>query len=167
MEDLKDTCAGVPHRHKVSSSFPNGAFLDGDEAVERIVEFVAASRHEAEARLYLSLHCLGGAIAKPAPDWSAFAFRQQPFLLQYQAWWATTGDPRLGDRCIRWVRDFRRQMDGFTEFAFINFPDRDLAADRKTLLRYYYAQNLERLIEVKRRVDPQDLFRFGMSIPTA
>jgi FAD/FMN-containing dehydrogenase len=167
MEDLKDTCAGLPHRHKVSSSFPNGAFLDGDEAVQRIVKFVAASEHEADARLYLSLHCMGGAIAAQDPASSAFAFRRKPFLLQYQAWWATTGDPHLGDRCIRWVRDFRREMEGFTEFAFINFPDRDLASDRKELLRYYYAQNLDRLIGIKGRVDPEDVFRFGMSIPTA
>lgn len=167
MEDLQDTCAGVPHRHKVSSSFPNEAFLKGGKAVERIVSFLAESRHEPEARLYLSLHCMGGAIARQDPKSSAFAFRRKPFLLQYQAWWATTGDPELGDRCIRWIRDFREEMEGFTEFAFINFPDRDLAAERKELLRYYYAENLDRLIEVKGRVDPKNLFSFGMSIPTA
>lgn len=165
MEDLQDTCAGVPHRHKVSSSFPNQAFLEDGEAVGRIARFLAGSPVEAEARLYLSLHCMGGAIARQDPASSAFAFRRKPFLLQYQAWWATTGDPHLDERCIRWVRDFRQEMEGFTEGAFINFPDRDLASEREELLRYYYAQNLDRLIEIKGEVDPKNVFRFGMSIP--
>ena len=58
------------------------------------------------------------------------------------------------------------------EGAFINFPDKDLvpnpetAEGRKALLRYYYAGNLERLIAIKRKYDPENFFTFQMGIPT-
>jgi hypothetical protein len=165
-QDLADTCAGIPHRHKVSSSFPNRRFLDGDDAVRAIVDYLAGSRHEPEARLYLSLHCMGGSIAAKPADWSAFAFRDKPFMLQYQAWWAGA-DRELQRRCLDWVTGFRKRMADYTEFAFINFPDADLASDRKQLLRYYYAGNLDQLIAIKRSYDPHNLFDFGMSIPIA
>jgi hypothetical protein len=162
-EDLVNTCLGVPHRHKVSSSFPDPGF--GDEAMEAMVAFVSKAPPTTEGRFYLSLHCLGGDVARRDPSSSSFAFRDRPFLLQYQAWWVA--DPALDADCIRWVRDFREKMVPYTGFAFINFPDRDLAQDRKKLARQYYAHKLGGLISVKRRLDPEDVFAFGMGIPTS
>ena len=163
-EDLSETCAGIPHRHKVSSSFPKGTAVD-EKAIAAVVQKIGKTSWDARARLYLSLHCMGGAIAKRSPQFSAFAFRDKPFILQYQAWWAG-GDAALEKHCCGWISDFRKEMAPHTEFAFINFPDASLAQDRKQLLRYYYGGNLETLIEVKRRYDPDDLFSFGLSIPT-
>ncbi len=162
-EDLVNSCAGVAHRHKVSSSFP----VAGSEAevVCKAAEVVAQGPPSAEGRYYLSLHCLGGAIAADHVPPNSFAFRDRPFLLQYQAWWVS--DPDLDDLSIGWVRDFREKLAGLTEGAFINFPDRDLADDRRDLLYQYYGDNLDDLIEVKYRVDPDDIFHFGMSIPTS
>lgn len=162
-EDLANTCAGISHRHKVSSSFP----VAGAEAevVSRAAEVVAQESPSAEGRYYLSLHCLGGAIAADLVRPNSFAFRDRPFLLQYQAWWVS--DPALDDLSIGWVRDFREKLAGITEGAFINFPDRDLADDRRDLLDQYYGDKIRDLIDVKGRVDPGDVFHFGMSIPTS
>jgi hypothetical protein len=117
---------------------------------------------------------MGGTI-KGDPVWneqSCFAFRDKPFILQYQAWWANRDDRALGQRCLAWVRDFREKMKPYTEGAFINFPDKDLVPNSETpegrnaLLRYYYAGNLELVIAIKRKYDPENFFNFQMGIPT-
>jgi FAD/FMN-containing dehydrogenase len=45
--------------------------------------------------------------------------------------------------------------------AFLNYADRDLADPA----RAYWGRNLERLIEIKRRYDPNNLFRHALSVP--
>lgn len=47
--------------------------------------------------------------------------------------------------------------------AYQNFTDRSQC----NWPRPYYGQNLERLVEVKRTWDPDNLFRFPQSIPVA
>ncbi len=168
--DLSQTCAGIPYPHKVSSCFPRPGF--GDDGDRAITEFVSASAHLPEARLYLSLHCMGGAVGRGG-ERSSFAYRDRPFMLQYQAWWAHPGDHEVGERCLRWVRDFRKAMRGHTEGAFINFPDVDLVPDPETpagrlkLLRFYYGGNLDALIGIKSEWDPDNVLDFEMGIPTS
>jgi len=173
-EPPKDTCDGGYYPHKVSSCFPNAIFSTSSKAMETIVAYLAQSKPETMARRYLSLHCMGGTINSDpawAREWSCFPFRDKPFMLQYQAWWGDRNDKPLGDRCLAWVRGFRETMKPYTEGAFINFPDKDLVPNpntpdgRKALLRYYYAHNLEPLIERKRKYDPENFFNFEMGIP--
>lgn len=158
---LLDTCAGNPFRHKVSSCFPSSRF--GSGAVQKIVEYLKASPYQVHARRYLSLHSMGGFINSNENVYksrSCFPYRAKPFMLQYQAWWQPD-DPKLESRYLAWVDTFRDEMKsaGYTEGAFINFPDRDLG------LTDYYAGNLTRLQRVKRAYDPNNRFDFEMSIP--
>ncbi|MGE5323035.1 MAG: FAD-dependent oxidoreductase [Actinomycetota bacterium] len=168
----KDTCDGGFYPHKVSSCFPRSGF--SAEAMQTIKKYLEGSKAEPEARRYLSLHCMGGAIARPpGDDWSCFPFRNKPFILQYQTWWANEKDKPLGERCLAWIKNFRETMKPFTEGAFINFPDKDLVPNpdtpdgRKALLKYYYADNLDRLIGIKQNYDPKNFFNFEMGIPTS
>lgn len=160
---LVNTCAGNPFRHKVSSCFPTSTF--GPEAVRKIVEYLRASPYQVRARSYLSLHSMGGFINStnnPYRSQSCFPYRAKPFMLQYQAWWQPVSiAPNPDSYYLQWVATFRDQMKdaGYTEGAFINFPDRDIA------LSDYYAGNYPRLQQVKRAYDPNDMFHFEMGIP--
>jgi len=163
--DLTSTCDGTPFPHKVSSCYPRVTF--GDNSVEVIASYLAASGTEPTARRYLSLHSMGGAMER-LNNRSCFAYREKRFILQYQAWWGNKEQKEVGDRCMKWVKDFREAMEPHTEGSFINFPDEDLpASDRKALLRYYYRNNLEELIRIKGQYDPGKLFEFPMGIPTS
>jgi hypothetical protein len=169
--DLSSTCAGVPFPHKISSCFPRAGF--GATAVNTIVDYLARSAGSPTDRRYLSLHSLGGAYGRPNSR-SCFAFRDKPFMLQYQAWWADASDYLLQEDCLKWIATFRDTMKPHTEGSFINFPDRDLVhveypdhPNRKDLLRYYYQGNLEKLIGIKAIYDADNFFNFEMGIPTS
>jgi hypothetical protein len=154
--DLSDTCAGVPIRHKVSSGFARTLRFDL-KSVQAMTRVIRNSTRLDGARRYVSLHCLGGAIANDG-DGSSYAFRDRNVLLQYQAWWLPDA-ANLDEPCIAWVDSFRKTMTPHTDGAFINFVDRNIA------LAEYYKDKLPRLIEAKRRWDPDNFFRFEMSIP--
>lgn len=124
----------------------------------KIVDYLNGSKKQPAARRYLSLHSFGGAVAPNTTneDRSCFAFRKKPFMLQYQAWWGNKEDE---DRCLDWVSGFRKDMQGYTEGSFINFPDVDIpVAD-------YYGHNFRDLVQVRSQYDPNAVFQFPMSIP--
>ena len=61
-----------------------------------------------------------------------------------------------------WLADFHAAMRPFTsDESFQNFAD----GAETNYLRAYYGTNLERLVEIKRRYDPVNLFRFQQWIP--
>jgi FAD/FMN-containing dehydrogenase len=167
----KDTCDGGFYPHKVSSCFPRTTF--GESEVQAIVGFMIGPP-DGNARRYLSLHGMGGAITRD-PEWrqkrSCFPYRDSPFMLQYQAWWADAKDEQLTKECLAWVKAFREHMADYTKGAFINFPDKDLVKDPDTpegridLLKIYYAENFPRLRDIKRQYDRYNFFDFGMGIP--
>jgi hypothetical protein len=154
--DLSETCLGIPIRHKISSGFARQQF--DLTAVRALTSVIRNSRAIPGSRQYLSLHCLGGMIANYGND-SAFAFRDRTVLLQYQAWWQPDS-PQLDGPCIKWIESFRQNMAPYTDGAFINFVDRDIA------LSEYYKGSMAQLIKVKRHWDPDDWLRFEMSIPS-
>ena len=127
-------------------------------AVRALTSVIRNSPAIPGARQYLSLHCLGGMIANYGKG-SAFAFRDRTVLLQYQAWWQPDA-PTLDGPCIKWIESFRQSMAPYTDGAFINFVDRDIA------LSEYYKGSMAQLIRVKRHWDPDDWLRFEMSIPS-
>ncbi len=168
-EAPKETCNGGYYPHKVSSCFPRPDF--SSSATQSINTFLDQSPPEPNARRYLSLHSMGGKIRNRAlQDVSSFAWRDKPFILQYQAWWANPADKPLGQRCLAWIRDFRETMQQYTEGAFINFPDKDLVPNPDTpegrvkLLEIYYALNLVPLMRIKNVYDPKNILDFEMGI---
>ncbi len=168
---LGDTCSGGLFRHKVSSAYPidNHGFNFPEAARATILRHINVEPLEG-ARRYISLHSLGGAV-DGIPDWSCFAYRNKPFLIQYQAWWH---DPGLDAQCLPWIAAFRDDMHGddlkpkYTEGSFINFPDDEIVKTKvqKDLMRPYYGDtNLTKLMRLKNHYDPRGVFDFPMGIP--
>jgi FAD/FMN-containing dehydrogenase len=76
----------------------------------------------------------------------------------------TWEDPRDSERNIAWARTFWRDMAAFSPGGtYLNFPG--LGEEREELVRAAYGANYDRLVALKRKYDPANLFRLNQNIP--
>ena len=104
---------------------------------------------------------LGGATTRPAPGSAAYPHRNAKFVMNFHGRWE---DPADDTRCIAWARDFFTATAPFASGGvYVNF----LTADEGDRVRAAYGPNYERLIQVKRTYDPDNLFRMNQNIAPA
>jgi FAD/FMN-containing dehydrogenase len=160
-----ETCTPDPLPHKVSSAFvKNGKEA---QAAEVCHAFLLQNNNPfPNASTYISFHGFGGAIGDFRPTETAFPYRDRNLLLQFQAWWNDPADDST-DQYINWVRGVRMTLEAerLTDGGFFNFQDASIKTDRHELMKYYYGDNLDRLIDLKIKYDPNNVFQSGMSIP--
>jgi FAD/FMN-containing dehydrogenase len=106
----------------------------------------------------IDLWWLGGAVAEVPQDATAFWHRDKPFMITFEANWE---DPADDEANVEWARD------GFEAFEALsiaggrygNFPG--FAEDPAHLL---FGDNYDRLVEVKTKYDPENLFHLNQNI---
>jgi UDP-N-acetylenolpyruvoylglucosamine reductase len=101
---------------------------------------------------------IDGACHRVGAEDTAFAYRDATFSHSFGA---SYPDPADTEHNVAWTREYDRALRPHTEEAgYINFMD----SDDQDRVRANYRQNYERLRSVKRRYDPENLFRINHNI---
>ena len=126
-----------------------------DEAIATVVEHAAAMRSPLSQT---HIHHLGGAVARAGADATAFGHRTAPYLLNALAIWT---DPVESVQHRQWAREFSAAMRPFSTGVYVNF----LANEGEAGVRASYEPRAyDRLVELKRRYDPTNVFRLNQNI---
>ena len=109
----------------------------------------------------VQLRVLGGAVARVPADATAFGHRTRRAIANVAALYAS---PEEADDNERWVTDTVESLPGGDDAVYVNFladegPERVRAA--------YPGATWERLVAVKRRYDPGNLFHVNQNVPPA
>jgi FAD/FMN-containing dehydrogenase len=129
-----------------------------DEAIDAHVE------HGAKVPAMTStvhVYPINGACHRVEPDATAFAYRDASFATVIVGGWP---DPADDEQNSAWVRDYYDAMAPHSEEGgYINF----MSGDDQDRIRANYRGNYDRLQQVKRRHDPDNVFRHNQNIAPA
>ena len=122
------------------------------------------SRSETANGSMWSLGWVGGeVINKVGRTETAYVHRQMSTLLRPTCQWPDDAHDSVGKELMKWTDEMIAAIAPKTpNESYQNFPNR-LIDDWK---KQYYAENLDRLIEVKTKYDKNNLFKNAQSIPT-
>jgi FAD/FMN-containing dehydrogenase len=104
------------------------------------------------------IYPINGACHRVAADETAFAYREANFATVIAGMWP---DPTQNEANIAWVREYYEATAPLSEEGgYINF----MSADDQSRIKANYKGNYERLVDVKRKYDPDNLFHLNQNI---
>lgn len=104
---------------------------------------------------------IGGETTRKAPDFTAYAHRDARFVMNVHGRW---DDPADDTRCIAWARNFFNASAPYASSGvYVNF----LTSEEVDRVRAAYGPNYDRLAQIKRKYDPQNLFHINQNIVPA
>ncbi|UTM59760.1 FAD-binding oxidoreductase [Photobacterium sp. CCB-ST2H9] len=111
-----------------------------------------------------SPHCeifigtIGGQTTQVAADAMAYSSRDARYVMNVHGRWET---PEEDEACISWAREFFSKSKPFASGgAYINF----LTQDESDRVEFAYGETYARLVELKKKYDPNNLFRMNQNI---
>jgi len=101
---------------------------------------------------------LGGAMAAVSSDATAFSDRDARYLTSVIAVWADENEDATPHR--QWIRSLYDKISHLRTGYYINF----LETEGEGPIRECYGDNFARLVELKRKYDPANTFRFNQNL---
>lgn len=125
------------------------------EAVDLIVEF-AGKLPSPQCEIFIGL--IAGAPNRIAPEAMAYGHRDAKFVLNVHARWDEVEDDQKG---IAWARGFFEASKPYASAgAYVNF----MTAEESDRVIAAYGANYERLAQIKKRYDPDNIFHLNQNI---
>jgi FAD/FMN-containing dehydrogenase len=126
-----------------------------DDAIDRVVERAGTIP---SPMTQIVLEHLGGAIARVEQDATAYRHRNATFSINVFSRWEDSAEDETH---ISWAREFHAAVRPFaTDGVAVNF----LSQEGDERVRTAYGDNYDRLVEVKDRYDPENVFRMNQNV---
>lgn len=155
---------GIPNQARDIHDYYKSGFVTGvlpDRAIDILVDrFARTEEHAPGIENMVMFELAGGAINRVDPTATAFVHRTHTLLLSIVATWqGPAGAPNPSEKT--WADGLYRELGPFySGEVYQNYPDLELT----DYAQAYYGRNLPRLRELKRRYDPENVFRFPQVI---
>jgi FAD/FMN-containing dehydrogenase len=148
-----------PNTGEVISYWKSLYLGDLNDAAIEIMADSAENRSSPSTMVFVQ-H-LGGAVRRLRPDETAFATRDAAFVMNFMGNWR---DARETPRHVAWVREaWKRLSPHSTGAVYMNYLGRE-ERDADSLARATFGANYDRLVQIKAKYDPTNLFRLYYSI---
>ena len=106
----------------------------------------------------MHLYPIDGACHRVGSEETAFSYRDARFACVIAGMWP---DPADNERNVGWVRDYYDAIHEHSEpGGYVNF----MAGDDQKRIKDNYKGNYDRLVDVKRKYDPSNLFHHNQNI---
>lgn len=126
-----------------------------DDAIDTVVEGFRAVTSPYSSVL---IEQLGGAVSRVRKEETAFSHRTSPYDLVIMPMWS---DPAESEKHIRWADELWRATQPFSSGGvYVNY----LGNEGEDRVKASYGTNYERLVSLKNKYDPMNLFRFNQNI---
>jgi FAD/FMN-containing dehydrogenase len=126
-----------------------------DGALDTMIEF-AGKLPSPQCEIFIGL--LAGAANRIPADATAYAHRDSKFVLNAHGRWDQTADD---ERCIAWARKFFESSAPYASGSvYVNF----MTKDEGNRIAAAYGSNYDRLIQIKRKYDPENVFHLNQNI---
>lgn len=169
---LIDQIAAIPYtaaQQLIDGFYPPGlqnywksSFLKeiSDEVIDTMLDF--CSRRPSPMCHGLIEHQLGGAVSRADRDATAFAHRDVEYSFMALGVCATPGEV---EKCSQWAREFWGAMQpSSTGAVYVNYLGREADEGPDRIKAAYGPEKYARLVALKNRYDPSNLFRLNQNI---
>jgi len=129
-----------------------------DGLIDALIDHV---RRLPDPQTDVALAQLGGAVSRVPHEATAYNHRDGQWVMNVHGRWS---DPSLDDKCIAWARSvFQAAAPFATGSVYVNF----MTQEEGERVRAAYGANYERLVALKNKYDPTNLFRVNQNIRPA
>jgi len=126
-----------------------------DDLIDTILEY---ARRLPDPQCEIALAQLGGAASRKPNDATAYVQRDAQFVMNVHGRWS---DAARDSDCISWARSlFEATIPYASGGAYVNF----LTQEEGDRIRSAYGPNYDRLVAVKTKYDPRNLFHVNQNI---
>jgi FAD/FMN-containing dehydrogenase len=169
--DLVGPTLYVDHQGGIDDTVPHGwhyywkaTNLTG--LSDAVIDIVAEHAYGATSpRSYAAMFHLGGAVARISRDATAYPGRDVDHNIIIDAAWLPEQDDTVGAAETAWAREFLDALEPHRAGVYVNFLDSD--DDTSRVREAYGDANYRRLVEVKAKYDPENVFRSNKNIQPA